>query len=98
MRQEFSITGGSIGFFTIPTDAPEADGTFAWNSTSMVLVQLECGSTRALGYTYADAGTAAAAQKLLEGCSPGLRSISPCRHAAEDAAPAFAILVKPESR
>ena len=32
----------------------------------MVLVQLECGSTRALGYTYADAGTAAAARKLLE--------------------------------
>ncbi|MGC2612783.1 MAG: enolase C-terminal domain-like protein [Terracidiphilus sp.] len=65
MKQEHSITGGSIGFYTIPTDAPEADGTFSWDSTSMVLVQLECGSTRALGYTYADAGTAAAAKKLL---------------------------------
>jgi L-alanine-DL-glutamate epimerase-like enolase superfamily enzyme len=66
MRQEYSITGGAIGFYTIPTDGPEADGTFSWNSTSMVLVQLECGSTRALGYTYADAETAAAAKKLLE--------------------------------
>ncbi len=66
MRQQFSITDGSIGFFTIPTDAPEADGTFSWDSTSMVLVQLACGNIRALGYTYADAGTAAAAQKLLK--------------------------------
>ena len=32
-----------MSFYTVPTDAPEADGTFAWNSTSMVLVQLECG-------------------------------------------------------
>ncbi len=65
MRQQFSITDGSISFFTVPTDAPEADGTFSWESTSMVLVQLACGNTQALGYTYADAGTAAAAQKLL---------------------------------
>jgi L-alanine-DL-glutamate epimerase-like enolase superfamily enzyme len=79
MRQEFSITGGSIGFFTIPTDAPEADGTFAWNSTSMVLVQLECVSTRALGYTYADAGTAAVAHKLLKDVVLGS---DPFRHAA----------------
>ena len=65
MNRESTITGGSISFYTVPTDAPEADGTFSWNSTSMVLVQLESGSVRALGYTYADAGAAAAAHKLL---------------------------------
>src|ERR1700761_5284170 len=65
MQRKFSITGGSISFYTIPTDAPEADGTFAWDSTSMVLVQLECGAAKALGYSYADAGTAAVAHKLL---------------------------------
>ena len=27
--------------YTIPTDAPEADGTFAWSSTTLVLVQVE---------------------------------------------------------
>jgi L-alanine-DL-glutamate epimerase-like enolase superfamily enzyme len=59
------ITAGSVSFYTIPTDAPEADGTFAWSSTSMVLVQIQCGSVHALGYTYADAGTAAVAHKLL---------------------------------
>jgi len=66
MKREFSITGGSVSFYTIPTDAPEADGTIAWNSTSMVLVQLDCGATKALGYTYADAGTAAVAHTLLK--------------------------------
>ena len=65
MRQQEIITGGSVSFYTVPTDAPEADGTFSWDSTSMVLVQLECGGVSALGYTYADAGTAALAHKLL---------------------------------
>ena len=66
MRSGFSVTSGSVSFYTIPTDAPEADGTFSWDSTSMVLVRLECGGTHALGYTYADAGTAAIAHKLLQ--------------------------------
>ena len=60
------ITAGSVSLYTIPTDAPEADGTFEWTATSMVLVQLECGSIRGLGYTYADAATATAAHKLLQ--------------------------------
>jgi L-alanine-DL-glutamate epimerase-like enolase superfamily enzyme len=66
VTQQYSITGGSVSFYTIPTDTPEADGTFSWDSTSMVLVELECGETKALGYTYADAGTAAVAAKLLK--------------------------------
>lgn len=66
MNQEFTISGGSVVLYTVPTDALEADGTFAWDSTSMVLVQLECGDVKALGYTYADAGTATVANKLLK--------------------------------
>jgi L-alanine-DL-glutamate epimerase-like enolase superfamily enzyme len=65
VKSDSRISGGSVAFYTIPTDAPEADGTFEWTSTSMVLVQLECGGTQALGYTYADAGTAAVARKLV---------------------------------
>ena len=65
MQREFTITAGSIDLYTVPTDMPEADGTCAWNSTSMVLAQLECGGVKALGYTYADAGTAAVANMLL---------------------------------
>jgi hypothetical protein len=34
-----------IGFsaFTLPTDGPEADGTFAWDSTTLVLVEASAG-------------------------------------------------------
>lgn len=63
--RDFTVTGGSVSFYTIPADAPEADGTCSWKSTSMALVQLQCGDVRALGYTYADAGTAKVADKLL---------------------------------
>jgi L-alanine-DL-glutamate epimerase-like enolase superfamily enzyme len=59
------VTAGSVSLYTIPTDSPEADGTFSWASTSMVLVQLECGPVHALGYSYADHATAVLARKLL---------------------------------
>ncbi len=78
MKPEYSITDGSVTFYTVPTDAPEADGTFAWKSTSMALVRLECGETQSLGYTYADAATATAARKLLKEVVIGS---DPLRHA-----------------
>lgn len=45
--------------FRIPTDAPETDGTYAWDSTTMVLVEIEGGGMRGIGYSYADAAAAA---------------------------------------
>jgi L-alanine-DL-glutamate epimerase-like enolase superfamily enzyme len=56
----------SVRAYTIPTDAPEADGTIAWSKTTLVLVQLETAGVRALGYTYADPATAKAAEVLLK--------------------------------
>lgn len=47
--------------FRIPTDAPEADGTFAWNATTLVVVELSCADLTGLGYTYA----AAAAREVV---------------------------------
>ncbi|MCK1822771.1 mandelate racemase [Streptomyces sp. XM83C] len=44
--------------YTVPTDAPEADGTLAWDSTTLVLVSVGCGSVSGLGWTYAPAATA----------------------------------------
>ena len=38
--------------YTIPTDAPEADGTFAWQETTLVIVTVEAGGQTGLGYTY----------------------------------------------
>ncbi len=45
--------------YTIPTDAPEADGTLAWTSTTLVTVEVEAGGQTGFGYTYG-AGSAAA--------------------------------------
>jgi L-alanine-DL-glutamate epimerase-like enolase superfamily enzyme len=41
-----------VGVYTVPTDAPEADGTLAWDSTTMVLVEVRSGDTGGLGWTY----------------------------------------------
>ncbi|MCB0325743.1 MAG: hypothetical protein KDD69_19310, partial [Bdellovibrionales bacterium] len=37
----------------MPTDQHEADGTFAWDTTDLVTVELCAGDTVGLGYTYA---------------------------------------------
>lgn len=44
--------------YQIPTDAPEGDGTFDWEATTLVLVEITAGGVTGLGYTYADAAAA----------------------------------------
>ena len=44
--------------YSVPTDAPESDGTAQWDRTVLVLVEIRAGGRDALGYTYADASTA----------------------------------------
>jgi L-alanine-DL-glutamate epimerase-like enolase superfamily enzyme len=38
--------------YSIPTDAPESDGTAEWDSTTLVVVEALSGGTRGIGYTY----------------------------------------------
>jgi L-alanine-DL-glutamate epimerase-like enolase superfamily enzyme len=49
--------------FTIPTDAPESDGTLEWDSTTIVVVEAVGGGRRGLGWTYAPE----AAARVVEG-------------------------------
>lgn len=44
----------SVEAYRIPTDAPESDGTFEWNATTLVAVHVDCGGARGFGYTYGD--------------------------------------------
>jgi L-alanine-DL-glutamate epimerase-like enolase superfamily enzyme len=37
---------------TLPTDAPEADGTLAWESTTVVIVEVDAGGQTGTGWTY----------------------------------------------
>jgi hypothetical protein len=41
----------AVSAFTVPTDAPESDGTFEWDATTLVVVEADGG----LGWTYAPA-------------------------------------------
>jgi len=54
-RPDAAIRALRVAAYRIPTDAPEADGTFAWNATTLVVVELDAAGETGLGYTYADA-------------------------------------------
>ncbi len=41
-----------VSAYTIPTDAPESDGTLAWDSTTLVLVEAHAGGATGVGFTY----------------------------------------------
>lgn len=49
---DYSIEEFEARVYTIPTDEPEADGTIAWDSTTMVLVRVRSGATVGTGWTY----------------------------------------------
>ncbi len=53
-----TIDGLEVAAYTIPTDAPESDGTLAWDSTTMVVVHASGGGQRGLGYTFTHASAA----------------------------------------
>jgi L-alanine-DL-glutamate epimerase-like enolase superfamily enzyme len=46
------ITSVDVSTYQVPTDAPEADGTLSWDSTTMVLVTVRSGDTTGMGWTY----------------------------------------------
>ncbi len=47
-----------VAAYVIPTDAPESDGTFTWDRTTLVVVQATSEGITGLGYTYADTAAA----------------------------------------
>lgn len=57
-RGDATIRSLNVSAFTVPTDAPEADGTIAWDATTLVLVEAEAAGIRGIGYSYADEATA----------------------------------------
>jgi L-alanine-DL-glutamate epimerase-like enolase superfamily enzyme len=60
------ITGLEVAAYTVPTEAPESDGTLQWSDTTMVVVHLTAGGCRGVGYTYATAGCVPIVHDLLE--------------------------------
>ena len=53
--------------YRVPTDRPEADGTYQWDSTTIVVVEaVAADGTRGLGYSYTAAAAAGVVHDLLE--------------------------------
>ena len=55
-----------VAAYKIPTDAPEADGTLQWDSTTLVLVEIEAANKKGIGYTYANESAAFLIEKNLK--------------------------------
>jgi L-alanine-DL-glutamate epimerase-like enolase superfamily enzyme len=55
------VTALEGAVYVIPTDAPEADGTLAWDKTTMVLVTARAGDQHGIGWSY----TSAAARDVI---------------------------------
>jgi L-alanine-DL-glutamate epimerase-like enolase superfamily enzyme len=57
--------------YVIPTDAPEADGTLAWDATTMVLASVRAGPATGIGWTYAAAAARGVIADTLAGVVVG---------------------------
>ncbi len=57
--------------YVIPTDAPEADGTLAWDKTTMVVASARAGGVRGIGWTYAAAAAQSVIAEVLAGAVVG---------------------------
>ena len=57
--------------YTVPTDAPEADGTLAWDSVTLVLAQVRAGGEQGIGWTYGSPACAAVISGMLAGVVHG---------------------------
>ncbi len=63
--RDMAISGIRARAYRIPTDAPEADGTYAWDATTLVTVHIRAGDQEGLGYTYADSSIVSLVEGLL---------------------------------
>jgi L-alanine-DL-glutamate epimerase-like enolase superfamily enzyme len=63
--------------FTVPTDAPEADGTLSWDATTIVVAEASAAGHTGVGYSYAAGAAAPLICELLTGAVVGADALSP---------------------
>ncbi len=68
-----------VGAYTVPTDAPESDGTLQWDATTIVVVEAHAGEAVGLGYTYGPPAVAALIAGSLADETTGTDALSPQR-------------------
>ncbi|MBB6143073.1 L-alanine-DL-glutamate epimerase-like enolase superfamily enzyme [Silvibacterium bohemicum] len=65
---DISVGKVDVSAYTIPTDAPEGDGTLRWDSTTLILCEIHAAGKVGLGYTYGNQATAFMADHLAGKC------------------------------
>jgi L-alanine-DL-glutamate epimerase-like enolase superfamily enzyme len=65
--------------YAVPTDRPESDGTFKWDSTTIVVVEASAGGQRGIGYTYGHHAIAEVARSTLSPVVEGMDALAPPR-------------------
>lgn len=68
MFSDAQIRKVEMSVYTVPTDAPEADGTLQWNSTTLIVAEITAGGVTGTGYTYGNRASGVMAQHLAEKC------------------------------
>ena len=76
-RAQVPIQSVQVSTYKIPTDFRESDGTFEWDSTTLVLVQVAGGDRQGIGYTYAGNATATLIHGKLAKVVKGMDAMSP---------------------
>src|SRR5215831_3150767 len=66
-----AVTQVDAAAYVIPTDAPEADGTLAWDATTMVLATARAGGVAGTGWSYAAAAARQVITDVLAGAVTG---------------------------
>ena len=65
------LEGLDVAAYTLPTDAPESDGTLTWDATTIIVVQARAAGCTGLGYTYAGSPVATTIDAVLAGVVQG---------------------------
>jgi L-alanine-DL-glutamate epimerase-like enolase superfamily enzyme len=65
---DISVDKVDVSAFTIPTDAPEGDGTLRWDSTTLIVCEVHAAGEVGIGYSYGNQATAVVADHLAHKC------------------------------
>jgi len=65
IRAQVVVDSVDVAVYTVPTDAPEADGTFVWDATTLIVVSIRAGGVLGTGWTYGAAACAAVVRDQL---------------------------------
>jgi L-alanine-DL-glutamate epimerase-like enolase superfamily enzyme len=70
-----TVEGLDAAVYVVPTDAPEADGTLAWDKTTLVLVTARAGGQQGIGWSYTAAAAAPVVTGILSGVVAGWNAL-----------------------